>query len=626
MKIMKYINIKKSFYINNIFLCVILITFLFPKNTYALDDFFVDSYVKYDYLDNGEANVTHKIILENKISTIFAKSYSISFQNINPKNINIIDDKDNLYMFTVSENNGVTNIKIDFPDSLIGMGEKRTFYLKYLSGEFSKKYGEIIEINIPKLSDPDNFRNYQVEIIVPPSFGKISYISPGATSENQINSKNIYYYGKNIISNSGVVAAFGDFQVFDFSLNYHLENPLTKLGETEIALPPDTSYQRIYFQEISPMPLEILSDEDGNWLAKYVLNPRQIIDITVKGSVKVFSRGIKNTNISSEYLSKNLSPTEFWQTKSPEIKKLSNELKTANNIYEYIVRNLSYDYEKVKPNSVRLGAIETLINPDNAICMEFTDLFVALARASGIPAREINGYAYADNPNIQPQSLVADVLHSWPEYYDYDKQLWIPIDPTWGNTTGGEDYFNKLDLRHFTFVIHGTDSIKPYPPGSYKLGVNPQKDVFVTFGKLPESQGLEINIDTIGNNKVYYPGKKIEILIENKNGYSMENEYLTIYFDGMEKYKYKIPLILPFSSYKTEIDYPFSLFGKNTPKEIKLTFNGKEHFIYDIKIASIINSLIIIFIILSINLFVYVIYIKRNNIIFNIKKVFKSNL
>jgi len=83
--------------------------------------------------------------------------------------------------------------------------------------------------------------------------------------------------------------------------------------------------------------------------------------------------------------------------------------------------------------------------------MEFTDTFITLVRALGIPAREINGYAYAQNDRLRPLGLEQDVLHSWPEYYDFASQTWQQVDPTWGNTTGGLDYFHKFDLDHFTF-------------------------------------------------------------------------------------------------------------------------------------------------------------------------------
>jgi transglutaminase-like putative cysteine protease len=64
------------------------------------------------------------------------------------------------------------------------------------------------------------------------------------------------------------------------------------------------------------------------------------------------------------------------------------ELKTPENIYKFVTNNLSYNYYRVKPDVERLGAKDALANPDEAICTEFTDLFITLARSAGIPARE----------------------------------------------------------------------------------------------------------------------------------------------------------------------------------------------------------------------------------------------
>jgi transglutaminase-like putative cysteine protease len=51
-------------------------------------------------------------------------------------------------------------------------------------------------------------------------------------------------------------------------------------------------------------------------------------------------------------------------------------------------------------------------------------LFVALARAAGVPAREVGGLAYV--PDMKP----AFGWHAWAEIHD-DHQ-WVSIDPTWG--------------------------------------------------------------------------------------------------------------------------------------------------------------------------------------------------
>jgi hypothetical protein len=113
--------------------------------------------------------------------------------------------------------------------------------------------------------------------------------------------------------------------------------------------------------------------------------------------------------------------------------------------------------------------------------MEFTDLFIAIARAAGIPARQAVGYAYTTNSRLRPLSLISDVLHAWPEYYDFDKKVWIAVDPTWANTTGGVNYFDKLDFNHIVFALQGVSSNYPYPAGFYRRNGKTTKDVAVDF-------------------------------------------------------------------------------------------------------------------------------------------------
>src|SRR5205814_2129834 len=53
-------------------------------------------------------------------------------------------------------------------------------------------------------------------------------------------------------------------------------------------------------------------------------------------------------------------------------------------------------------------------------CNEHTQLFVALARAAGIPARSVAGLAYVDGKFY---------YHAWPEVL---LRGWVAVDPTFG--------------------------------------------------------------------------------------------------------------------------------------------------------------------------------------------------
>ena len=54
-------------------------------------------------------------------------------------------------------------------------------------------------------------------------------------------------------------------------------------------------------------------------------------------------------------------------------------------------------------------------------------------------------------------------LHSWPQYWDASRRVWVSVDPTWGRTTQGVDYFSKLDFNHLAFITHGLSDSLPVP-------------------------------------------------------------------------------------------------------------------------------------------------------------------
>lgn len=589
---------------------------LFVLNTklvHADDAFAVDSTVTYKVEESGKTLITHDITLENLFSTLYATTYTLSLENINAQNVVAKDDSGKTIQVDSQQDGTKLNLKLTFNDVIVGKSSKRHFTISYENGSFATKTGEVWEISIPRLSDQSTFRNYQVILIIPDSFGQEAYISPQPASSSDSGGFKIYSFSKDKISATGVTAGFGQFQVFSFNLFYHLENPLAINSQTEIALPPDTAFQKVYFSKIDPKPTDVRIDNDGNWLAVYKLTPRQRIDVNAVGSVQIFASYRTFPKPSQKVINDNLLPTNYWQSDNEQIKLLAANLKTPEAIYDFVSKNLKYDTARVQPNVQRMGAVAALASPDQAICMEFTDLFIAIARAAGIPAREINGYAYTENKDLQPLSLVNDVLHSWPEYYDATKGAWIPVDPTWGSTSG-VDYFNKLDLRHFAFVIHGEQDTQPYPPGSYKLGTNPQKDVYVSFGELPAdrnsnpkfSVAMERNIpflDTLYSVKIYNPGPA-----------SLDAFYPTVYFDNKEHSRDFVQILPPYATYQTQIKIPFSPLGKNTPNSIKVVVNESQIELSTNKIQVVVNSLLVVFVLFIIIIVLVLIRIKKLNL------------
>lgn len=574
----------------------VLVIFAFllftPKTIFATNDFLTDVKVEYEVYDSGITRARYEITLENVLSELYAQSFTLSLANISPTNIKAFSDLTKLKVEEIKEDSK-TSLKVDFLSAVVGKGKKRKFVIEYDESSFANRTGDVWEISIPRLSENNSFRTYSVLLLVPIELGNEAYVSPKPSNILKSEGKKIFVFDNENVKDSGINAGFGQFQAFSFSLNYHLENSLNKSVLISIAIPPDTSLQRIFYESIDPRPENIEVDGDGNWLAKYKLKPKQRLDVNVKGAVQIFAQAYAYMVPSLSQLENNKKSTKFWQAGDAKINEIAQGLKTPRDIYEYVVNTLTYDYKKIQPEAVRLGALGALENKDSAICMEYTDLFIALARAKNIPAREINGFAYTDNPEIQPLSLVADVLHAWPEYWDSQRQAWMAIDPTWGATTGGVDYFDKLDLRHFAFVIHGNDPLEPFAPGSYKLGENPQKDVFVSFGQLPEERFTNAQIVLENESTPSLFDNEIGVRVKNLSPFALYDIKPQVFFDEKDINSETIAVLPPFASHDIQIQIPFAFFGKNMPSEVKVVVQDEEIIVSSFKKTAFINSFVI---------------------------------
>jgi len=547
-----------------IFLLLISL-FLFSTPALAESEFSTNYTVDYTIYTNGITHTKFNITLINRLSNIYASEFSLSIGSTQLQNIKTYNSSGDLEPI-INQGNKTTNIVIPFKDKALGKDKSQQFTLEFDSLDFAHKLGSIWEISIPRLTKTDSLTSYQLTLSVPTAFGKPATITPNPITQTPSGNHIIYRFNQEDLFTSGISATFGQTQYFNFSLNYHLNNPNIYQVKTEIALPPDTAFQKVIYDTLEPQPENIVVDLDGNWLATYILSPKQTLDILATGSAQI-NLNPRQDFIRYELTNKEnyLSSQKYWETDNPRIIKLADELKTPQKIYQYVVNNLIYDYGRLSDNTTRFGAANALDNQDSAICMEFTDLFVALTRAAGIPARVVNGFAYTTNSKLRPLSLKQDILHAWPEYYNESKALWVPVDPTWGNTTGGVDFFNQTDLNHFSFAMLGIDSTYPVPAGAYKLESNQTKDVTIDFGHSvdPHPQtSLQFNLPDKALSGLPISG---QIILINTGNTALHNQTISLsseYFK-LPKNSWTIPHLPPFSKKIIDFELPASSWNEN---------------------------------------------------------------
>lgn len=567
------------------FFCVLaaLVGFLLVplSRVQAVGEFQADYDVEYVISPAGKTIVTQHVTLTNLLTNLYAKQYSIVIDSQKIRNV-IASDDVGVIDPKVTQKDGKTEILLTFNQQVVGIGKQLQFTLRFDHDDIVQQNGTVWEVNIPGVASDPDLGSYRLNLQVPPTFGPLAYMTPLPADGK--------YWTKDQLTAGGISAAYGTKQVFDVSLEYHLENTKVTPVTTEIALPPDTPYQKVNIRQIDPRPSVVTQDEDGNWLAKYSLAPNQKLDITANLAIGIWLKPRADYGTTPIDEAAYLKPTKYWDSKNESVKRLASEYDTPRAIYDYVVKTLDYDYSRVNDDPERKGAVAAIASPKTAICMEFTDAFVAIARAAGIPAREVVGYAYTTNSRLRPLSLIADVLHAWPEYYDRATGQWVPVDPTWADTTGGVNYFDKLDFNHIAFAIHGIKDDYPYPAGSYRNVNKTTKDLDIRFGTdqllLEQSAANDVTVD-FSVPKTIPAGIPTHgtIDIQNQNGMSLENASIQIQGSPFSLYVVKdIRRIPPFGKVSVPVTLELSDYFTTGQGKLTATVNDYvAHYYIDIR-------------------------------------------
>ena len=209
-------------------------------------------------------------------------------------------------------------------------------------------------------------------------------------------------------------------------------------GETSkirfVCLIPKTieDRQTIFDISYSVSPSRIY-DTQGNRYAEFVfLNPKE--DFQVRTSVKAqlirydLITAYANPRRSDEAIpAKYLTAEKYLEKDDPAVLEVSKkitgytEIEMIRNIYYYVFQNMDHTQYLEED----LGATQA-VKSGKGDCTEYADLFVALCRAKGIPARVAEDYYCIEGVDT-PRQLWAEV---------YAKGYgWIPFDPLLGEVS-----------------------------------------------------------------------------------------------------------------------------------------------------------------------------------------------
>jgi len=250
---------------------------------------------------------------------------------------------------------------------------------------------------------------------------------------------------------------------FTVEIEYTLiNNSREVLNDIECLMRVPLSYEPYqYILDLaSSIPVsDIIYDNHRNKLLQFdideELGPGESLSVLVSLEVKVneFDYG----SINQELRYEDDDPDLYYYTRddifidsdSPAIKDVASNLvqgiasplEMAGVLYDYVVRNMYYDFERAENREYDFMSASEILEAGSGVCSDYSILYTALLRAAGIPARLAAGipvYTMLYEPGKE-----LDIGHAWVEV-KIPGYGWVPVDITNEETFWTSNYF--LDI------------------------------------------------------------------------------------------------------------------------------------------------------------------------------------
>lgn len=405
--------------------------------------------------------------------------------------------------YTTSVQSDSVTIFMDFPYDL-NPGQSITFTLEYTHYGMAEKNGALTDMLLNGFAqnsvfeDSQNVTVYETRLYIPKNTTVENFVLPEGGVKSESGNYVQYSFTQQQLIDRHVWIQLGlqQFYKFKISQSINASESLNTGNQNryEIVIPRSIDEaqisQKIFYSKISPEPEWIKEDENGNLLASFKLSSNFIGEITLEGYAsldktkgvdlsKLGNLSAVDTGKMSEFLSED---PDYWQVNNSLIQQKATELKGSETdiaklvdiTYRFVIDQIDYSEVKRFGLNERQGAVKTL-QGGSAVCMEYSDLFLTLMRAEGVPARAAFGYGY--DPKVDSG---AQEGHQWVEVYAPTLDEWVGVDVTWGENG---DALIGGDLNHL--YTHVAAKSPDDPPGISSLG----------FGELnlePASYDIEV--------------------------------------------------------------------------------------------------------------------------------------
>ena len=245
------------------FLKLFIFVFILPNSYYLLlnskfvlaatPKYSVSVEVNYAISPEGITTVTQNYALNDLPKYLIPKEYTISLGDIQTSSIKAFSPNGVLKFsrITASEGAGLKVI----------LNGNDTWTVGYETTDFARRVGRLWEITAPQSLKLSSLVNTKFNFDIPQSFGREivkNYLYDPANSKTP-------------------------YQAYDFSLTYYLTNDRPYSALVNIPIVSDSLDQKVFLNDFSPRPENVIVDKSGQWLAKFFLPANSNLAATASG-------------------------------------------------------------------------------------------------------------------------------------------------------------------------------------------------------------------------------------------------------------------------------------------------------------------------------------------------------
>jgi len=294
-----------------------------------------------------------------------------------------------------------------------------------------------------------------------------------------------------------------------------------------VCLPKTTNHQKVLHTTYSIQPTITVDDVDNNLIGTFSIGritPNEIKSIEIEYDVVVrydyFNIDVVTHDMPAG-MNKFLQSTSDWEADDPLIRALAAQieentttiLEKVRSIIQWIINNIQYT-EQLEEHS----ALWALKNR-RGDCTEFSNLFVALSRAMGVPARGAFYFTYSE----EIKGKLVEGYHRIAEVY-LPNVGWAPVDLTW---KGG--LFGELPDGHiYVFTTSTRDSERTLVRikyGVYAGQPEPRMTIDTTKSAIIKTAGISMTLSNISptHDKILF-----DVAVVNKGTVTVKDISITI--------------------------------------------------------------------------------------------------